>query len=607
MTTRRRPRSARDKQWQLRSAAALAPDATLALATVLDQHPEALHDAAALELLATLVAQRELTTPATINAFFTASYPHGLHDPYLMHGMQAAAERIAAAIAHDELMAVYGDFDVDGVTAVALLMQAITALGGTIQPYIPHREREGYGLNMSAIDDLLAQHVTLLITVDCGITNAAEVAYAQQHGLAVIVTDHHTPPPDLPPALAVVNPKQPGCSYPFKQLVGVGIAFKLVQALMQHCGLRPRNGMRLQDVLDVVALGTVADMGPLQGENRLLVRHGLGILHTSQRPGLQALIRKAGLQQDQITASDIGFMLGPRINAAGRLDDAIRAYELLLAADLATAERLADELNVANRERQKLTSSVFEAAAEAFQAELDTCEAADQLPPRIVVLDDAAYPGGVVGLVAARLVERFARPVVLIARGAEQSRGSARSIAGVNIHDLLTHVQDLFVRFGGHSQAAGFTILTDDLPQLHTRLRALAAERITDAMLVPLLHTDAEVPLSLLSYDLLRVLTLLEPFGQANPQPVLVSRAVLARDVQAIGSEHKHLRLKLAAQPDPATPALDAIAFGLGHLADALQRHPLIDVAYTLDERVWNGTRSLQLNLKDLRSVRATT
>lgn len=298
-------------------------------------------------------------------------------------------------------------------------------------------------------------------------------------------------------------------------------------------------------------------------------------------------------------------MLGPRINAAGRLDDAIRAYELLLADDLATAERLADELNAANRERQKLTSSVFEAAAEAFQVELDTCEAADQLPPRIIVLDDAAYPGGVVGLVAARLVERFARPVVLIARGAEQSRGSARSIAGVNIHALLTHVQDLFVRFGGHSQAAGFTLLTEDLPELHTRLRALAAERITEAMLVPLLHTDAEVPLSLLSYDLLRVLTLLEPFGQANPQPVLVSRAVLAHDVQAIGTERKHLRLKLAASADPATPALDAIAFGLGHLADALQRHPLIDVAYTLDERVWNGNRSLQLNLKDLRSVRA--
>ncbi len=605
MTTRR-PRSARDKHWQVQPVAHLDAAAEAQLAEVIDLHPQAQRDAAALDLLAGLLAQRGLDTPQAIHAFFFDSYPQALHDPYLMLGMQAAAERIAVAIQQGEQIAVYGDFDADGVTAVTLLMQALPALGASVLPYIPHRLREGYGLNRAAIDDLLAQQVRLLITVDCGITNNDEVAYAQSKGLDVIVTDHHTPPPDLPPAYAVVNPKQPGCTYPFKQLVGVGIAFKLVQALVQKRGLRPHNGMRLQDLLDVVALGTVADMGPLLDENRMLVRAGLHRIHTSMRPGLQALIRKAGLQQTQVSAGDIGFMLGPRINAAGRLDDAITAYDLLLAADLATADRIAEQLNVANRERQRLTSSMVEVAVETFAAQLEVAKQAGDAPPRMVVLADESFPAGIVGLVAAKLVERFVRPVVLIAVGEQESRGSARSIPGVNIHALLTHVEDLFLRFGGHSQAAGFSIANEHLPELEARLLALAATQIRDDDMEPRLYADAEVSLEVISYHLLHTLLLLEPFGQANPQPVLVSRGVYAREVQAIGSEGKHLRLKLAATPDAAAPALDGIAFGLGHIASALQRHPRIDVLYTLEERIWNGNQSLQLNIKDLRSVRVS-
>lgn len=602
----RRPRSARNKHWQVQPAAHLAAAAEQQLAATLDQHPAALHDPAALELLASLLAQRGLDAPDAINAFFHDSYPHALHDPDLMLGMQAAAARIADAIQQGELMAVYGDFDADGVTAVTLLMQALPALGGAVQPYIPHRMREGYGLNQSAIDDLIEQQVRLLITVDCGITNVAEVAYARSRGLDVIVTDHHTPPSDLPPAYAVVNPKQAGCTYPFKQLVGVGIAFKLVQALVQKQGLRPHNGMRLQDLLDVVALGTVADLGPLQGENRMLVRAGLERIHTSQRPGLQALIRKSGLQQAQVSAGDIAFLLGPRINAAGRLDDAITAYDLLLAEDLATAERIAEQLNQANRERQRMTSSMVDLAAAAFEAQLEAAELAGEAPPRIVVLADESFPAGIVGLVAAKLVDRYTRPVVLIAIGAEEARGSARSVPGVNIHTLLTHVEDLFLRFGGHSQAAGFSIANEHLAELETRLLALAAEQISDEQLEPVLSADAEVPLAAISYHLLHALLLLEPFGQANPQPVLVSYGAYARDVQAIGNQGKHLRLRLAATAEAGAPTFDAIAFGLGHIAAALQRHPRIDVLYTLEERIWNGNTSLQLNIKDLRSARAT-
>ena len=305
--------SARRKRWVLRDPAP----------------PELARRLGCSPLLADLLYQRNLREPELVRAFLDADYRSGMHDPLLMKGMPEASARIAQAIADRELMAVYGDFDTAGVTAVTLLMQAISAMGGTIRPYIPHRTREGYGLNNLAVEQLATDGVRLLITVDCGISNVDEVARATAMGLDVIVTDHHHPPAVLPDALAVVNPKQPGCAYPYKQLVGVGIAYKLVQALVKR-GLR-LGELRGRDLLDVVALGTVTDMGPLDGENRVLVKAGLEALNATQRPGLKALIDVAGLVQGKIDSSAIGYMLGPRINAAGRLDDAVRAYDLLLA------------------------------------------------------------------------------------------------------------------------------------------------------------------------------------------------------------------------------------------------------------------------------------
>jgi single-stranded-DNA-specific exonuclease len=530
--------------------------------------------------------------------FLDDAYPQGMHDPLLMRGMPEASARIAQAIADSEPMAVYGDFDTDGVTAVTLLMQAISAMGGTIAPYIPHREREGYGLNSEAVENLAEQGVRLLITVDCGISNVAEVERANELGLDVIVTDHHQPPAILPPAFAIVNPKQPGCAYPFKQLVGVGIAFKLVYALFRH-GLRP-EGLRGRDMLDVVALGTVADMGPLDGENRILVKAGIKALRETTRPGLRALIEVAGLSQDMIDSTAIGFMLGPRINAAGRLDDAVRAYKLLLADDMETAQRLAEELNQANRQRQQMTRELVRASMEDAAV-----RGADQ--HRIVVLDSESYPAGIVGLVAARLVEQWARPVVLIARGPELSRGSARSVPGFNIFRALTtcHEQstekDLFVRFGGHSLAAGFTIRNEYLPELAERLHALADAELTDDLLQPTLLIDAEVELGALNWDLLHELALLEPFGQANQQPILMSRRVYVQGAWSRGNEGQHLKLHLTPQENHRGPPMQAIAFGLGHLAEPLHRHPWIDIAYTLEANTWKGTRSLQLNVKDFR------
>lgn len=570
--TIQKPLSARNRRWNI------LPPAP----------PEFVRQSGLSPLLAALLHHRELRDPEAVRAFLDADYKHGLHDPFRMRGIPEASARIAQAIERGEPMAVYGDFDTDGVTAVTLLVQALTAMGGTIRPYIPHRTREGYGLNGQAIHQLAAEGVRLLITVDCGISNVSEVAEATRLGLDVIVTDHHTPPAELPAALAVVNPKQPDCAYPYKQLVGVGIAFKLVQALVRRG--RTLGALRGRDLLDVVALGTVTDMGPLTGENRVLVKAGLEAINSSQRPGLKALIEVAGLVQGQVTASDIGYMLGPRLNAAGRLADAVRAYELLLAGDYATARAIAQELNQTNRERQELTKQV-QAAARA------QAEASGKHQRRVVVLAGEEFPAGIVGLVAGKLVEEWGRPVLLIERGAEQSRGSARSVPGFSIVEALASCKELFVRFGGHAAAAGFTINNANLPRLEEHLLALADAQLSDALLQPSLTVDASVALNALGPELLAELRRLEPFGQANPTPVLMSPGVEVLDARPRGSDGQHLRLLL--QRDGVTH--EAIAFRLGHLAEALRRHPLIDVAYSFEEHEWNGQKRLQLNVKDFR------
>jgi len=565
--------SARRKRWDVKPPA--PPD----LARRLGVSP----------LLATLLHQRELGDPAAAAAFLSADYRTSLHNPLLLKGMPEAAARVAKAVRDRELIAIYGDFDSDGVTAVTLLTQALRAMGGDVRPYIPHRTREGYGLNNLAVDRLADDGVRLLITVDCGVSNVAEVAQAQARGVDVVVTDHHSPPTELPPALALVNPRQPGCEYPYKHLVGVGIAFKLIQALTK-LGLRPGE-LRGRDMLDMVALGTVADMGPLTGENRALVKAGLEAINATQRPGLTALLAVAGLVPGAVDSTAIAFMLGPRLNAAGRLDDARRAYDLLLADDAAGAMALARELNETNRARQELTKDVVAAARELAEAE-------GRQEQRIVVLAGEAFPAGVVGLVAGKLAEEWGRPVLLIERGPAESRGSARSVPGFNIVEALRSCEELFVRYGGHAAAAGFTIPTARLGELEERMAAIGAAELRDEMLVPRLAIDAVAGLNELSWGLLEEIQQLEPFGQANPQPVLLSAGVHVVDARPRGADGQHLKLLLRKDGGPIH---EAIAFRLGHLADALRRHSLIDVAYTLECNTWNGERRLQINVKDLR------
>ncbi|GIV91138.1 MAG: single-stranded-DNA-specific exonuclease RecJ [Chloroflexus sp.] len=563
--------SARRQRWEVR------PPAPATFIAQLNLHP----------VLATLLYQRGLHEPEAAHAFLAADYTSGLHDPLRMRGMAAAAARIATAIDRGERMAVYGDFDVDGVTAVALLTQAIRAMGGKIRPYIPHRAREGYGLNNVAIGQLAADGVHLLITVDCGISNVAEVVEAKRLGMDVIVTDHHHPPDELPSADAVINPKQPDCAYPFKGLVGVGIAFKLVQALARY-GKRPAH-LRGRDLLDLVALGTIADMGPLVDENRVLVRAGLLALNETNRPGVRSLITVAGLTPGAVDSGGVTFSLAPRLNAAGRLDDARRAYELLLADDQATADAIAADLHATNRERQSMTRQLQTIAEELVNA-------SGRAEHPLIVLTNPNFNAGLLGLVAARLVERYHRPVVVIEQGSETSRGSARSIPGVNIIELLDQCADLFVRYGGHTAAAGFTIHTANIPVLEQRLLALGKQYLKEELLTPRLLIDAKLPLDELSWDVYHAIQQLEPFGHCNPTPMFMAPNVTVIDPQTT-TTGDHLRMRVRA----GTNVYEAIGFHFGHFAAALQRHPTVDLAYQLAVDEWNGQRRMRLLVRDFR------
>jgi single-stranded-DNA-specific exonuclease len=489
-----------------------------------------------------------------------------------------------------EPIAVYGDYDVDGVTATALLIQVLESLSAIVKPYIPNRFDEGYGLNMEALDLLKAEGTKLVITVDCGIRSPEEAQHARDIGLDLIITDHHHPADGaLPPALAIVNPKQPGDPYPEKNLAGVGIARKLAEALAGRVA-----GSRAPDSqLDLVALGTVADLAPLLGENRHLVRRGLAEIRHTQRQGLYSLAQVAALKIQRTTASNIGFVLGPRLNAAGRLKSAKAALELLLTNDPLRAGALAQELEASNQERQAVTRET--------QTVAETLAMAGEEDPVLLFAAHEDFNPGVVGLAASRLVEAHYRPAVVAAKGPEETRASCRSIPEFHITDALDQCADLLVRHGGHAAAAGFTVKNANLPALVARLKGLAAERLGPLDLRPTLRADQEIPLSSLSFDLLRQLELLEPTGYGNPEAVFVSRDVKIRSSRTVGQEGRHLKLLLQDERGVTT---DAIGFRLGEMQKELP--PRVDLAYTLEANEYNGRTTLQLNLKDIRPTGAT-
>lgn len=531
---------------------------------------------------------RGIITPADIQAFLEGHYLEST-DPFLLPDMDKAVARIEQAIDQEEQIVVYGDFDADGVTSTVLLTQALRGLGvdrNLIRPYIPDRVDEGYGLNVDALTELKEKGASLVITVDCGIRSVHEVEHANRIGLEMIITDHHSLGPAMPPATAVINPKRPDVAYPDKMLAGVGIAYKLAQALKLS---RPdRASYQDEDLLDLVAIGTVADLAPLLKENRRLVIEGLQALNNSRRAGIAAIARTARLTPGSLTAESIAFGIGPRINAAGRLAHAYSAARLLTANNTQDANRFASELDGLNRQRQKLTAELSALAESMVQPDA----------PILIAADDQ-FVSGVVGLVASRLAEKYYRPAIIMEQGEEESRGSCRSIDKFHITEALDEVADLLVRHGGHAQAAGFTVSNANLPEFLSRITQIAERKLADVELIPTLIVDAEIELDDVDWALFEHLQQLEPTGAANPQPVFLSRGVEVIHHRAVGQDGAHLQLTLAAGSVSGYRELSAIAFRQGEWASHLPQ--TIDLVYSIGVNEWRGNKNLQLMVQDIR------
>jgi len=550
-------------------------------------------------LLVQVLYNRGIAEPAAVDAFLHHRHPQS-DDPFLLKGMEAAVGRIARAIEQEDPIAIYGDYDADGVTAAVLLVQALRAMGAArVQPYIPHRIEEGYGLNNDALEKLVAQGNQLVITVDCGIRGVDQVRHANQLGLDVIITDHHTVGPELPPAAAVLDPKQEGDDYPDRMLAGVGIAFKLIQGLSQAGLTLDGFAGAEDDLLDLVALGTVADLAPLLNENRTLVYRGLEVINQARRPGVAALLNQARVKPGQATATTIGFALGPRINAAGRMAHAYQAARLLITDDPAAAGCLAAELNTLNRLRQDQTREMT-ALAETLALDQTLVE---ETPLLFAIHPD--FPPGIVGLIASRLMDRYYRPAIVAQARGELVVGSCRSIPEFHITEALDQCGELLVRHGGHAAAAGFTVQAKNLPAFQERLAGIAKEQLSDRELVPTLNIDAELALDDIVWEAQKSLARLEPCGYANPTPLLYSSNVRVVSSRPVGSDGAHLKLVLAPwrKKHPhhrgENRSFDAIAFRMGDRVDQLQGR--MDIVYRLEVNEWNGRVNLQLNIQDMR------
>ncbi len=509
-----------------------------------------------------------------------------LHDPLEFLSMDKAVDRLARAVRDQELVFIHGDYDVDGISSTTLLTRAIRVLGGKAMPFIPRRIEDGYDLSDAGVDAALAAGAKVVVTCDCGTTAVSPVARLCKAGIDVIVTDHHLPGGELPDCLAVLNPKRSGCGYPDKDLAAVGVAFKLALALARALG---KNENFIWGMLDLVALATVADVAPLRGENRVFVRYGLKMLAETQNIGMRALIRAAGLSGKPLTAGRIGFILAPRLNAAGRLGHAIRGVELLLSENEHEANAIARELEELNIRRQELDHATLDQARErVLQLDLDDTFG--------IVLADESWHPGVIGIVASRLVEEFGRPTVLIALSDDQGKGSGRSISKFDLHGALGQSRELLLRYGGHRAAAGVTIARDKVNEFAAKFNDVAKSLLTPEDLVPEIRVDLEVSIDGMDERLESLFRHFEPFGIGNPSPVLLARNVtLAANPRLVGKDGLKVVL------DTGTGSLDALGWGLAHRAAEFQAGSKVDVAFRLERDEYRGESYLQARIADIR------
>lgn len=575
--------SATDKHWNFHPP---APESFLANS---HEHPALLQ----------VLYNRGLRDGAAVTSFLQGE-DAVQENPFRLTDMSAAVSRVARAIETREVICVYGDFDADGVTATALLTTALQRAGALVGAYIPNRVDEGYGLNVEALRSIAAKGADLLVTVDCGIRSVLEVAEAAELGMDVVLTDHHTIGAELPPALAVINPRRDARADTFQPLAGVGVAYRLAQGVLRVVSQQPWSRLSTEEaareeqaLLDLVAVGTVADLVPLLGENRSLVRRGLAEMRQGNRIGLFALTEMASVPLDGIDSTAISFRIAPRINAAGRLASAKMAYDLLRSDDYETAYDMAMDLDRLNQRRQALTTEAH-AVAETELAGLDPSSA-----PILIVASDRFQPG-IVGLAAGRLSDQFYRPAVVIEQGNEFCRGSARSIAEFDMIAALDQVSSLLVRHGGHSRAAGFTVRAERLPALQDALTEAAGRELGPLEnLRPTLNIDAELAIEQIDWALQSQLSRMEPVGQQNEPALFLCRQCRVHSIRTVGGG-KHLKIVITGRDH--SPVLDGIGFGLGGRAANLQVGSLIDIVFHPEVNEWQGRRSLQLNIQDLRT-----
>ena len=560
---------------------------------LIKEHPPEVLDAFARQLnannrlLATVLLNRGLSDADAARRFFLPGIQH-LHDPFLLSGMKTAVERISVALERGEKILVYGDYDVDGTTATSMLILFFREIGHRVEFYIPDRLSEGYGLSKNGLDTAKERGCSVVITVDCGISAIDAVDYATSLGLDVIICDHHQPGDCLPNAVAILNPKKPDCPYPFKELAGVGVAFKLAQAICRHL---EHGDHLLHKYLSLVAIGSAADIVPLVDENRFFVKFGLRLLGESTNIGMRALLESTGLVDKNLGTGQVVFVIAPRINAVGRMGDAGRAVRLLTTQDTSEAKRLASELEQENRIRKDIDSQTLTDALELIEKDVDP------ETDYVYVLSNNGWHPGVIGIVASRVVERYFRPTVMIATDNGIGKGSARSIPGFDIYDALKACEDLMESFGGHKYAAGLTLATDKIPELRERLNAHASKHLTKESLTPKLWVDAEICLSDLDAPSLKLLNKMAPYGPQNSRPVFLSKGLqVVGSPRVVGNNH----LKFSVRQDNVV--MDAIGFELGELLYRISDNASdLDMIYTVEENEWNDRVTVQLRVKDLR------
>ncbi len=541
------------------------------------------------EVLCRILVQRGITTFNEARDFFRPSLEQ-LHDPWLMKDMEKAVSRLLQAMENNERILVFGDYDVDGTTSVACMTSFLRQVytPGNVEFYIPHRYREGYGISKAGIEYAHRENYSLVISLDCGIKSVELIRYARELGIDFIVCDHHFPDPILPPAVAILNPKQPGCEYPFKELCGCGVGFKLICAMATRLGLPQENTHRY---LDLVATAVAADIVSMTGENRVLAAFGLLKANTDPNPGIRALMHLSGLKKEALI-SDLVFMIAPRVNAAGRMDDARKAVQMFISPNYEDALHYAGMLHSDNSDRRETDRAITEEALQLIGS--DPSEAGR----RSTVLYQSHWHKGVVGIVAARLIDHYYRPTIVLTRSGDCIAGSARSVAGFNIYEAVHHCRDLLIGYGGHFYAAGMTLLPENVPAFREKFEEAVSTTITPASLTPEIVIDAEVNIRNLTPAFYRIIKQMEPFGPDNSKPVLLMSNLRDTGHSKIVKDH-HVKFSLTCD----NMVLAGIGFNLA-AGFSLLRGP-IDVVFTLEENEWNGNKSLQMKVIDFRESQA--